>query len=170
MILPAPRAHGIGVPFPGEPMKRHPLARCLPPAMVVWSACNPPPAPRSDLHDGIGGNGPSASPDIEVEPEVVDFGTVSASRRDEHRLTVTISNLGEADLQIQCIELELGWEELEITAAQSVLVRPEQEIWFELVLGPMSADTVIEDYLLIDSDDPDEPTVQVPVYAEAARR
>ncbi len=149
-------------------MKRRPLARYVPPVLALWSACSPPPAPSHDYDGAIGVDWPDTQPDIVVDPEIVDFGTVAPSRWGEHRVTVTIGNVGDADLQIQNIELEDGTDVFEISYIQSVLVPPDNSTWFEVALAPLSPGVLIEDYLLIDSNDPDEPVYQLPVYAEAA--
>lgn len=114
---------------------------------------------------GIEGLGDNEHPDIVVDPEEVIFEQVEVNDELEHVEVVTIGNIGTADLQIKNIELEDTSAPFEITSIQSVLVPPEQATQFEVIYDPTTAD-LNETYILIDSDDPDEPTVQVPVSGE----
>ena len=104
-------------------------------------------------------------PDIVVDPGEVDFGGIEVADELEHVEVVTVSNVGDADLHIQNIELEDPGAPFTITAIQSVLVQPEASTQFEVVYDPTTA-IADETYVLIDSDDPDTPVAQVLLMGE----
>jgi hypothetical protein len=143
-------------------MQRRPLARYVPPLLLVASCAEGgPPADEYDI-DGLLDDG---EPNIVIYPELIDFGAVPAGT--EAAEVVTIANDGEGDLHIQNMELEDG-EDLAITGVQSVLVQPGGYTTFEVIFSPEQGD-VIEDELVIDSDDPNQPVTRVPVTGRETR-
>ncbi len=103
-------------------------------------------------------------PDIAVEPEEIDFGVVTVGD-DEWVDFVTISNIGEADLHIQNIELDDPSAPFLLCSITSVLVSPGGSAQFEVIFAPDPGE-IAEANILIDSDDPDEPVSQVQLYGE----
>ncbi|MFH1463897.1 MAG: hypothetical protein ABIO70_05900 [Pseudomonadota bacterium] len=143
-------------------MQRRPLARYVPPLLLVASCAEggpPPDEPR------ISGGLSDGDPNIVIYPELIDFGGVPEG--EEAVEEVTVSNDGDDDLHIQNMELEQG-EALAISGVQSVLVQPGGDTTFEVFFAPEWGD-VVEDYVLVDSDDPDQPVTRVPVTGRGTR-
>jgi hypothetical protein len=99
-------------------------------------------------------------PDIVLDPGEIDFGDVEVMDEIEHVEVVTVSNQGEADLDILNIELQDPGAPFTISAIQSVMVPEGQSTTFEVIYDPTTA--VIDDtYVDVASNDPDEPIAQV---------
>ncbi len=101
------------------------------------------------------------APDIYVAPEEINFGTVIVGVQEEQLLAV--HNVGGGTLNVASVTLQDGTGPFSVEDYSGELT-PENLV--ELVvdftpddLGPA------EDVILIESDDPDEPVVEVPVYA-----
>ena len=100
------------------------------------------------------------SPDIVVSPEAIDFGEVlPGSARSE---VVRIENAGEAELLLSEIELVVG-AAYSLTATASSVVAPGEHT--ELTVTLEVPDAELSDWIRIDSNDPDRPTVEVPLSA-----
>ncbi len=117
------------------------------------------------FHDNNGVAGGSG-PQIQVTPEVIEFGSLG---RDESVVeTFTITNVGEGELDVSGIEL-VG------TSASFVILTPEEDLEFSL---PATASTEIEveftpvganeqhAQAMIDSNDEDTPRLAVDLYGE----
>jgi hypothetical protein len=117
------------------------------------------------FHDNNGAAGGSG-PQIQVTPEVIEFGSLG---RDESVVeTFTITNVGEGELDVSGIEL-VG------TSASFVILTPEEDLEFSL---PATASTEIEveftpvganeqhAQAMIDSNDEDTPRLAVDLYGE----
>ncbi len=121
-----------------------------------------------EVHEDDGGIddlNSNAVPDIVVTPTEVNFGPVDVNDTSEHVEVVEISNVGDADLHIQNIELQDIDAPFAISNIQSVLVTPEGVTQFEVTYTPATAATA-DTYVLIDSDDPDTPVEQVHLLGE----
>ena len=108
-----------------------------------------------DLSDG--------TPDIEVTPTAVDFGSVSvevAAPPAAESAAITIGNVGEGDLHIQDIYLEDETGPYTIGAISSVLVQTGGTATFNVSFTPLTA-VATPGRVLIESDDPDEAVVEV---------
>jgi len=116
-------------------------------------------------NDGIDDLSGDEVPDILVDPAEINFGQIEVDDELEHVEIVTVSNVGEADLHIQGIELQDAEAPFTITSIQSVLVAPDNSTQFEVIYDPATA-TSYESYVLIDSDDPDTPVAQVHLLGE----
>jgi hypothetical protein len=110
-----------------------------------------------------------AVPDIAVNPMVLNFGQVYVDGVDappaEVTEVVTVVNEGEGDLHIQDIYLSDANGPYEIGAISSVLVQPGGSAQFTVTFHPETA-TDSPGQVLIDSDDPDEATVEVQLMGE----
>ena len=118
--------------------------------------------PDDDLIEDITESG---APDIEVDPGAIEFGAVEVNENVEQVEVVTISNVGEAPLHINNIELENPESPFSISAIQSVMISPGQYTQFEVTFEPGTAEANTT-YILIDSDDPDTPTAEVLLSGE----
>lgn len=100
-------------------------------------------------------------PDIEVSPLIYDFGNVEIGLSET--MIVTISNVGNCDLNVSGIALETDFAITSAPAA-AIVVEPSQTVDVEITYTP----TVIGDnsaVLKITSNDPDEPVVEVQLSA-----
>jgi hypothetical protein len=100
----------------------------------------------------------SAEPDIDVQPTDLAFGQVDAGT--ESAQVVNVLNTGEGDLHILHIALDDAEAPYDIGAIGSVLVPPGQATSFLVTFQPGTS-IASSAKVLIDSDDPDEPTVEV---------
>ena len=104
------------------------------------------------------------APDIAVDPSSVDFGEVDVSGGEappsEVSEVVTISNEGDADLHIQDIYLADENGPYTYSSVSSVLVQPGSVAQFTVMFSPETAEETTGT-VLIESDDPDEGTVEV---------
>ena len=98
------------------------------------------------------------SPNIEVQPTEVTFGQVNANS--ESSQVINILNTGEGDLHILHIGLDDDSAPYDLGAVGSVLIPPSQATSFMVTFQP---DTAVNSTakILIESDDPDEPTAEV---------
>ena len=104
----------------------------------------------------------SGEPDIEVTPAAIDFGEVDVSDDSSHIEVVTVSNVGDASLEISDILLadDEFVEVYTLGAIGSVLVPAGQSTTFTVQFTPLTA----ADYttqVLVHSNDPDEPEAPV---------
>ncbi len=101
------------------------------------------------------------APDIYVAPEEINFGTVVIGVEGEQLLAV--HNVGGGTLTVSSVTLQDGNGAFSVEDFSGELT-PDNLT--ELAVG-FSPDDLgpAEDVILIESDDPDEPTVEVPVYA-----
>lgn len=116
---------------------------------------------QTDIEDG--------APDIAVDPMNVNFGSVNvnieAAPPDETSAVVTISNVGEGDLHIQDIYIEDETGPYTLGVISSFLVQAGGTSQFTVTFTPVTAE-VTPGLVLIESDDPDEPTVEVTLNGE----
>jgi hypothetical protein len=118
-----------------------------------------------DGNNDIEGLDDDGVPNITVDPDVVDFGNVEVADVTEHVEVVTVGNDGDGDLHIQNMEIEDPAAPFSITGVGAVLVPPGGNTQFEVVYDPISA--IVDDtYILIDSDDPDQPITRVQVVGQ----
>lgn len=116
-------------------------------------------------NDGVDEIDENGAPDIEPNPTTVSFGSLSVTEGASSSQTVTIGNVGTADLHIYSIELEDEDAPFEIGAVGSVLVVPDGETTLAVTYRPVtSADDTT--FLLISSDDPDEPVAEVELIGQ----
>lgn len=111
----------------------------------------------------------ACDPDLVVSPQEVDLGLLDASVDEELLRTVELDlhNLGCGDLHLAGVSLVDGSTGLDLGSLSSVLVRPQGLATLEVRFEPEAVGEV-GDTLLIESDDPEEPTVEVPLRAALA--
>lgn len=141
-------------------MRRTPLLF----ALVPLIACNPD-YNLGEKNDGVNENLADPDPDIDVTPLEVDFGKLAVIDAETVSETVTIANVGEGDLHILSIELDSAESNFEVGAVGSVLVPAGSQTELAVSYTPSTA-AADEDTVLITSDDPDEPVVEVLLLGE----
>jgi hypothetical protein len=112
--------------------------------------------------DVNGANGPQ----IQVDPEVIEFG--SAGREETIAATFTVTNVGSGDLEVEGIEI--GG-----TSTSFAILTPEEELHFilpgsafreiEVAFTPLGANEQ-HGQAIVTSNDEDSPTVAVDLYGE----
>lgn len=113
---------------------------------------------QGDLHD-------DAAPDIEVTPSSVVFSSLEVVEGADEVQILSIKNVGLADLHIDDFELDVGVPAYTLGAISSVVIPPEGNAEISVTFKPETS-AVVEDAVLIYSDDPDEPVVEVPLTGE----
>lgn len=111
--------------------------------------------PGDDVEPPDESEPPPPEPDVEVSPTEVDLGAVCLAGQS----TVQVQNVGEADLNVISVSTTgEGWSaEAELPA----VVAPGSSLPV-IVMGSDG-----DGSLIVETDDPDEPTVEVPLYAVA---
>lgn len=102
----------------------------------------------------------SVSPDIEVSPPSVDFGTIDPA--DVGTATVTLKNVGDGDLFLRGFSLVGGTSEVTWSAIPTPDLAPGDSVDTVLTWTPTSGHA-LSDTLRVESDDPDEQYVDVPL-------
>jgi hypothetical protein len=116
---------------------------------------------KTDLQNEISEDG---APDITADPPAIDFGDVlayDAGAPDVATEIVTVGNEGDIDLHISQLRIE-GDGAYTVGAPSSTLIPPGGTAQFTVSFEPNTAGEVGAN-VYIDSDDPDEPTVQIPI-------
>jgi len=104
------------------------------------------------------------NPDIAVSPLFYDFGEIPIQTRDT--LSIDVQNVGNSDLTIISVGLQLGLTEYTIiqTIPPNTVIQPAGQPTVILVeVAPQTPNLTLSDTLVIVSDDPDEGTVKVPI-------
>ncbi len=99
-------------------------------------------------------------PDIDVTPMEINFGALDVGEAAQATEIVTITNNGEGDLHLTSIVLNDTDTPYDVMPVGSVLVPPGGSTTFGVIFAPETAQTYPAS-VFIDSDDPDEPTVEV---------
>ena len=105
------------------------------------------------------------APDILVTPLEIDFGALAVRDAAQATEIVTITNEGEGDLHLTGISTSDPDAPFDLLPVGSVLVPPGQSTDFAVTFAPETAQTYTAS-VLIDSDDPDEPTVEVVLFGD----
>jgi hypothetical protein len=118
---------------------------------------------KSD-NDYISGTEEEGEPDITVTPDAITFGEMAVGADVTAVQTVTVMNEGTQALEIR--DLRLADDDMAsvytISAIGAVLIPPGQSTTFTVTFLPATAVDSLTD-VLIDSNDPDEPEVVVPI-------
>ena len=104
-------------------------------------------------------------PDIATDPVEYDFGALEVGDRESATIPIQIINNGDADLRITEIRLSEADAPYDLGPVASVLVPPAGSTEFTVTFHPETA----ADYsasVLIDSNDPDTPTAEVPLTGQ----
>ena len=101
-----------------------------------------------------------AEPNIVVDPTSITFDTIAVADGGTITEVVTISNDGEADLNLTDIYLDDPGVPYDIGSVTSVLVPPENSTEFTVTFAP-ETDGAFDGLIYIESNDPDEPVVEV---------
>ena len=99
-------------------------------------------------------------PDIATDPTEYDFGSLQVGDRESATIDIRILNEGDADLRVTDIRLSDADAPYDLGPVDSVLIPAGEASQFAVTFTPETA----ADYsasILIDSNDPDEPTAEV---------
>lgn len=99
------------------------------------------------------------APDIEVSPPELNFGELAVGEPSVSQ-TVTVSNVGDASLQIFDVSLEDATMPYTVSALGSVLIPPGDATTFTVTFAPTTSEEWITN-VLVSSNDGDEPVVPV---------
>lgn len=102
-------------------------------------------------------------PDIEVSPSAIDFGSVAVGDPSVTEV-VTVTNVGDASLQISDIALENPNAPYSYSAVGSVLLEPQASTTFTVTFEPSTSEDASTN-VLVSSNDPDEAVVPVALTA-----
>ncbi|MFH1463896.1 MAG: hypothetical protein ABIO70_05895 [Pseudomonadota bacterium] len=149
-------------------MRRRPLARYVPPTLLVATCLAGGPSVTSCAEDGgmpfptEPGPGDLEGPDIVVEPEAVGFGAVAIGSVATEE--VQICNAGDEGLLVLGIEADEG-EAFSASAPLTESLAPGACTTFEVIFTPVAVGQA-EDTLWVESDDPDHAYVSVALSGE----
>lgn len=129
-----------------------------PPVDVIIDSAEPEPEPKTDTAPP---DPPPTYPDIEVSHTIIDFGNLNALG-DVGTETVTVKNIGDADLNVTDLRLNTGTGVYTLTPIGSSILIPGQQSNFSVSYDPVTYETNT-DSVTITSNDPDEPTVTIPI-------
>lgn len=127
--------------------------------MWLLLACN---ENRITALDPDAGDGPAPEepvPDIRVHPDAVDFGAIAAD--ESAHAAVTVRNAGDGVLHVTDFHVN-GGAPVHVEHAGALDIEHGNELFLDLTWAP-GADIPLESDLVIQSDDPDEPKVKVPL-------
>jgi hypothetical protein len=110
--------------------------------------------------DEGGGDTTAGAPDIAVDPAAIDFGTVASG--DSGAMNLTIANQGDETLNLADLSLATESYAITWTDVSSPIVAPGAAVETVVTWSPDSSGAM-HDTLVITSDDPDEPEVDVPL-------
>lgn len=105
------------------------------------------------------------APDIVVDPGSVDFGQIAVDATDNPIETVTVTNAGDAALQIRDLRLQDDNTPFSFTAIGVVLINPGESTTFTVSFDPSNS-APASTKVLIESNDPDTPTASVKLDGE----
>ncbi len=149
-------------------MQRRPILRYRPPryaialgvGLLLTPACIPGDVPSYDT-DWSRDFGPD-EPDIEASPWRPRFGTVDWKAEPVAWMTVEIRNQGGSDLELTHLTRETEDPNLTVYGLQPEVLDSDESVQLLLRYTPEPG-TDMEDTIVIRSNDPDEPTLEVEV-------
>lgn len=104
---------------------------------------------------------PPEYPDIEVSHTAIDFGNLNALG-DVGIEIVSVKNVGDADLNVSDLRLNLGSAVYALTPIGSTVISPGSHSTFSVEYDPVTYE-INSDSVTIESNDPDESVVIIPV-------
>lgn len=141
------------------PRTRSPIA--LPVALLVAGLVGCESDYEVTNDDGTGGAG-RGTPDIEVVPSALDFGSVEAGQT--HTLTTAIRNAGNATLQIHAFVLDGPDSFVIADDGLDRLLAPEEEVELSVTYAPITSEAATGT-LYIESNDPEDERFPVALQA-----
>ena len=125
------------------------------PIVLLLAACHP------DVWEDTGPkDGPTLHPDIDLDPALVDFGTVDVSTTDPPAQEITIRNEGDAALHILSVTLDDPLAVFGVSTPAYLVVPVGESTTVEASFAPF-ANSTYTGAVVVASDDPDEPTAEV---------
>jgi len=133
------------------------------PFLLILSACSEYGIKEKD--SVAGDTGSSASPDILVQPTSLDFRTIDVGEASAAQV-VRVSNVGIDVLHIDDVVLDTPGV-FTMTTIGAFALAPEEKTDFTVTFSPVAPGAVSGTVSVL-SDDPDEPTVDIPLTGEGA--
>jgi hypothetical protein len=132
------------------------------PGDIIVDSAEPQPEPEPEPEPDTSPPEPDpVYPDIEVSHTLIDFGNLNALG-DVGIEVITVKNVGDADLRIADLSLSTGSGVYTLTPLGSTVLVPAQQSDFSVSYDPVTYETNT-DSVTITSNDPDEPTVTIPI-------
>ena len=131
-----------------------------PPAEIIVDSAEPEPEPEPEPDTAPPEPDP-VYPDIDVSHALIDFGNLNALGDVKTEL-VTVKNVGDANLNVTNLRLNIGSGVYTLTPLGSTTLAPAQQSDFSVSYDPVTYETNT-DSVTITSNDPDEPTVTIPI-------
>jgi hypothetical protein len=132
------------------------------PGDIIVDSAEPQPGPEPEPEPDTSPPEPDpVYPDIEVSHTLIDFGNLNALG-DVGIEVITVKNVGDADLRIADLSLSTGSGVYTLTPLGSTVLVPAQQSNFSVSYDPVTYETNT-DSVTITSNDPDEPTVTIPI-------
>jgi len=136
----------------------------LPIIIALASGCSENKLVTGDNDEGQFGDG--LIPDISVSPPTLNFGELKVLKGEIATQTVTVQNVGEGDLQIADLNIiDDGLNVYTLSSISSTLIQPSATAQFTVTFAPLT-DATNNAAVVIDSNDPDEPAVEVPLQGD----
>lgn len=118
--------------------------------------------------DGAVDSGVAAWPEIQVAPSAVDFGAVPVDAGPADPAPVWIKNIGDAPLHLSSLTVDGGGGVFTVTALETSVLSPEEHTEVLVGFEPAMAG-VVGASLWVESDDPDQPRVEVALQGEGTQ-
>ncbi len=136
----------------------------LPLSLILFTGCSEFELVTGGEGDGDFGDG--LTPDIQCSPTSIDFGELRVIEGEIATEIVSCENLGEGDLRIE--DLSISGDDLAVyslTAISTTLVEPGGKAQFTVTYTP-STDATNAAAIVIDSNDPDDPSIEVALVGD----
>ena len=133
------------------------------PVDIIVDSAEPEPEPAPDTAPP---EPEPVYPDIEVSHTIIDFGNLNALG-DVGTEIVTVKNVGDADLNVTDLRLNIGSGVYTLTPLGSSILVPGDQSDFSVSYDPVTYETNT-DSVTITSNDPDEPTVTIPIAGKGS--
>ena len=130
------------------------------PGDIIVDSAEPEPEPEPEPDTAPPEPDP-VYPDIDVSHTLIDFGNLNALGDVKTEL-VTVKNVGDANLNVTNLRLNIGSGVYTLTPLGSTTLAPAQQSDFSVSYDPVTYETNT-DSVTITSNDPDEPTVTIPI-------
>jgi len=125
-----------------------------------------PPPEEPPIDEDPPADPPPAYPDIEVSHTSIDFGNLNAAGEIGTEI-ITVKNVGDADLNILDLRLDIGTPVYTVTSISSPVVSPGDSSTFAVSYDPATYE-INTDTVTITSNDPDETIVTIPILGNGS--
>lgn len=127
--------------------------------LLLWTGCVVDPTTGESIKDLS-----SEDPDISLSSTLLDFGTIALGETEA--LTVTVQNTGTGALQLVDVSVRAGGEPFTVSTPGSLALDPGSSTTFTVTFDPTTTGAV-EGELRVESTDPDEGVIVLPLRGDA---